>query len=161
MKIVLSGVDAGAWSLVALQVILERRGHDVVNLGARPPVARVARACRRDRPACLVLSASAGGTDSAQVIGRVRADPALTGLPTVVAGRLAQPRGELLALGFDDAFPATAADPGRAVVLLRQYLARLVVSGNSGSNPNYHSRPGRGRPGQLRRSMIVALARPV
>jgi methylaspartate mutase sigma subunit len=135
MKIVLSGVDAGAWSLVALQVILERQGHEVVNLGARPPVARVLRACR-DHPACLVLSATDGGADSAQVIGQVRADPALAGLPAVVAGRLAQPRSELLALGFDDAFPATAADPGRAVVLLRQYLARVVVSGNSGSNPD-------------------------
>jgi methylaspartate mutase sigma subunit len=124
VKIVLSGVDTGAWSLVALQVILERCGHDVLNLGARPPVERVLRACRRDRPGCLVLSASDGGTDSARVIGKLRADRALAGLPAVIAGRLSVSRGELLTMGFDGAFPATADDPGQAVVALRQFLGR-------------------------------------
>ncbi|MDT7799455.1 MAG: methylaspartate mutase sigma subunit [Actinomycetota bacterium] len=126
MKVVLSGVDAGAWSLVALQVILERCGHDVVNLGARRPLERVLQACR-ERPDCVVLSASDGGADCARVITRVRADPALTRLPTVIAGRLDLPRRELLALGFDEAFPATTDAPGQAVVALRLYLGRVVV----------------------------------
>jgi methylmalonyl-CoA mutase cobalamin-binding subunit len=123
MKIVLSGVDTGAWSLVALQVILERCGHEVRNLGVRPPVEKVLQACR-ERPDCLVLSASDGGTDSARVIGKLRADRALAGLLAVIAGRLSVSRGELLAMGFDGAFPATADDPGQAVVALRQFLGR-------------------------------------
>ncbi|MEA5361094.1 hypothetical protein VA596_16235 [Amycolatopsis sp., V23-08] len=153
MKIVLSGVDTGAWSLVALQVILERCGHEVRNLGARPPVERILEACR-EGPDCLVLSATDGGADSARVFTRLRTHPALAGLPIVIAGRLAQPRAELLALGFDDAFPATA-NPGQAVAALRQYLARVVVSGKQCSNTVSHSRRG-----QSRRSMMVALARP-
>ncbi|WP_326949496.1 hypothetical protein OG439_12175 [Amycolatopsis sp. NBC_01307] len=122
MKVVLSGVDAGAWSLVALQVILEREGHVVC------VAADVLEACRREQPDCLVLSATDGGADCAHVITRVRANPALTRLPTVIAGRLDLPRRELLALGFDEAFPATTDAPGQAVVLLRLYLGRVVVS---------------------------------
>ncbi|GLY36891.1 hypothetical protein Amsp01_029150 [Amycolatopsis sp. NBRC 101858] len=130
MKIVLSGVDAAAWSLVALQVVLEREGHAVC------VSADAAGACRRERPDCLVLS-TAHGASGADVLRRVRADPALAGLPVVLGGRLGGARAELLALGFDEVFPVAATDPGRAVAALRAYLAR-----------------------QSKRSTIVALARP-
>lgn len=130
MKIVLSGLDSAAWSLVALQVVLEREGHTVC------VAAEVLGACRRERPDCLVLS-TVLGVSGVDVLRRVRADPALSGLPVVVGGRLRSTRAELLALGFDEAFPVAAADPGGAVAALRAYLER-----------------------QSRRSMIVALARP-
>ncbi|MEU8638906.1 hypothetical protein AB0C38_42520 [Amycolatopsis sp. NPDC048633] len=130
MKIVLSGLDSAAWSLVALQVILEREGHVVC------VTADVLGACRRARPDCLVLS-TALGDPGVDVLRRVRADPGLAGLPVVMGGRLRNDRAELLALGYDDAFPVAATDPGGAVAALRAYLAR-----------------------QSRRSMIVALARP-
>ncbi|WP_370963261.1 hypothetical protein [Amycolatopsis sp. cg9] len=130
MKVVLSGVDAGAWSLVALQVVLERAGHEV------RVAADVLKGCRRARPDCLVLSTVLGGS-GVEVLRRVRADPGLGGLPVVIGGRLRNTRAELLALGYDEAFPVAAADPGGAVAALRAYLAR-----------------------QSRRSTIVALARP-
>ncbi|WP_410615250.1 hypothetical protein [Amycolatopsis sp. lyj-109] len=130
MRVVLSGLDAAAWSLVALQVILEREGHTV------SVVADVPAACRRDRPECVVLS-TVLGAPGVDVLRRVRADPALRGLAVVIGGRLKNTRAELLSLGFDEAFPVAAADPGGAVAALRAYLAD-----------------------QSRRSMIVALARP-
>ncbi len=130
MKVVLSGVDAGAWSLLALQVVLEREGHEVL------VAAEVLRTCRRARPDCLVLSTVLGGS-GADVLRRVRADPGLRGLPVVLGGRVRNTRAELLALGYDEVFPVAAADPGRAVAALRAYLAR-----------------------QSRRSTMVALARP-
>ena len=126
----LAGLDAAAWSLVALQVVLERDGHAV------SVVADVPAACHRDRPECVVLS-TVRGAPGVDVLRRVRADPALRGVPVVIGGRLGSTRAELLALGFDEAFPVAAADPGGAVAALRKYLAR-----------------------QSRRSMIVALARP-
>ncbi|MDQ7804616.1 hypothetical protein Q5425_12785 [Amycolatopsis sp. A133] len=121
----LSGLDAGAWSLVALQVVLEREGHEVC------VAAEVLGACRRERPDCLVLS-TVFGAPGVDVLRRVRADPALAGLPVVIGGRLGRPRAELLAQGFDEAFPVAAADPGGAVAALRSYLARVVVSGKAG-----------------------------
>ena len=130
MKIVLSGVDTGAWSLVALQVILEREGH-VVRVSADP-----LEACRRERPDRLVLS-TALGDPGVDVLRRVRADPALIGVSVVIGGRLRTTREAVLALGYDDAFPVAATDPRGAVAALRAYLAR-----------------------QSRRSMMVALARP-
>ena len=139
MKIVLCGLDPAAWSLLALQVVLERAGHDLRALGARPPIEVVLGTCRRERPGCLLLS-TALGADGTPILRRVRADRALAGLPVVLGGRLAGTREELLARGFDEAFPAAATDPGAAVAALRAYLAQAVVSGNSRSNPNYHSR---------------------
>lgn len=132
----LSGLDAAGWSVVALQAVLERAGHDVRALGAPAPVGVLLGNCRRERPHCLLLS-TARGASGAGVLRRVRADPALAALPVVLAGRLGSTRAELLAQGFDEVFPVAATDPGRAVAALRAYLAR-----------------------QSRRSMIVALARP-
>jgi hypothetical protein len=83
-----------------------------------------------------VLS-TALGASGVDVVRRVRADLDLAGLPVVLGGRLGGTREELLALGFDEVFPAAATDPGGAVAALRAYLAR-----------------------QSRRSTIVALARP-
>ncbi|WP_410643733.1 hypothetical protein [Amycolatopsis sp. lyj-346] len=123
----LSGLDAAAWSLVALQVVLVREGHDVRTVGPRAPADAVLRTCRRDRPGCLVLS-TALGAPGAVVLRRVRADPALSGLPVVLAGRLANTRAQLLEQGFDEVFPATE-DPAGAVAALRRYLARPVSPG--------------------------------
>ncbi|UOX91673.1 hypothetical protein MUY14_13935 [Amycolatopsis sp. FBCC-B4732] len=130
MKVVLSGLDAGAWSLVALRVVLEREGHEV------SVAADVLKVCRRERPDCLVLS-TVRGASGVDVLRRVRADPGLGELPVVLGGRLRNTRADLLALGFDEVFPVAAADPGGAVAALRAYLAH-----------------------QSRRSTIVALASP-
>ncbi len=134
LKIVLSGLpcDTHAWNLVAVQVILEAMGHRVVNLGARVPVRRVLEACRRERPDCLVLSTvdGRGGADGARLITRLRADADLAALTTVIGGRFsgrhpgADPRAEMLGLGFDEAFPVGAGDPGRAVASLRAFVTQ-------------------------------------
>jgi len=129
LKIVLSGLpsDSHAWNLVALQVILEEMGHRVVNLGARVPVERVLEVCRLEAPDCLVLSTvnGRGGADGARLIARLRADADLAALTTVIGGRLpgADPRAEMLGLGFDEAFPVGTGDPGRAVASLREFVA--------------------------------------
>ena len=133
LKIVLSGLpsDPDAWNLVVLQVILEGMGHRLVNLGARVPVERVLEACRRETPDCLVLSTvnGEGGPDGARLICRLRADPDLAALTTVIGGRFggrypgADPRAEMLGLGFDEAFPVGADDAGRAVASLREFVA--------------------------------------
>ncbi|HKN51623.1 MAG TPA: cobalamin-dependent protein [Amycolatopsis sp.] len=131
LKIVLSGLpqDEQAWALMALQVIMEGMGHEVVNLGARVPVDRVLDACRRETPDCLVLSTVSGGLDGARLIAGVRADPDLRGLTTVIGGRFggrypgADPRAEMLGLGFDEAFPVATDDAGRAVASLREFVA--------------------------------------
>lgn len=133
LKIVLSGLpsDSHAWNLVALQVILEGMGHRVVNLGARVPVARVLEVCRLEGPDCLVLSTvnGRGGADGARLIGRLRADADLAALTTVIGGRFsgrypgADPRAEMLGLGFDEAFPVGTGDPGLAVASLREFVA--------------------------------------
>jgi methylaspartate mutase sigma subunit len=131
VKIVLCGLDPAAWSLLALQVVLERAGHDLRALGARPPIEVVLGTCRRERPGCLLLS-TALGADGTPVLRRVRADLALAGLPVVLGGRLGSTREELLARGFDEVFPVAATDPGAAVAALRAYLAQVVVSGKAG-----------------------------
>ncbi|MEU0792513.1 methylmalonyl-CoA mutase [Amycolatopsis sp. NPDC005961] len=130
MKIVLSGLDAAAWSLVALQVVLRREGHTV------RVAADVLGACRRERPDCVVLSTTHGAS-GVDVLRDVRADPDLAGVPVVLGGRIGGTRAELLALGYDEVFPVAATDPGGAVAALREYLRR-----------------------QSRRSTMVALARP-
>ena len=133
LKIVLSGLpsDSHAWNLVALQVILEGMGHRVVNLGARVAVDRVLEVCRREVPDCLVLSTvnGSGGVDGARLIGRLRADVDLAALTAVIGGRFsgrypgADARAEMLGLGFDEAFPVGAGDPGNAVASLREFVA--------------------------------------
>ncbi|MGW2991231.1 cobalamin B12-binding domain-containing protein [Streptomyces sp. NPDC001193] len=57
-KFVVSGVssDAHTWNLVFLQLMLEERGHEVVNLGACPPDDEVVAACLRECPDALVVS---------------------------------------------------------------------------------------------------------
>ncbi|WP_206794859.1 cobalamin-dependent protein [Amycolatopsis sp. MtRt-6] len=120
MKVVLSGLDAAAWSLVALQVVLERAGHEVWNVGPRAPVDSVLRTCRWERPGCLVLS-TAVGAPGVDVLRRVRGDPALAGVAVVIGGRLSGTREGLLELGFDEVFPA-GDDPAGAVAALRAYL---------------------------------------
>ncbi|MFD9890354.1 cobalamin-dependent protein [Amycolatopsis sp. NPDC059027] len=130
LKIVLSGLpsETHAWNLVALQLIMEGMGHEVVNLGAGADVARVLAACRRERPDCLVLSTvtGRGQAEAARVISKVRADPALSGLTAVLGGRLGaggDPRAELLGLGFDEVFHVDSADTGKAVASLREFVS--------------------------------------
>jgi methylmalonyl-CoA mutase cobalamin-binding subunit len=137
LKFVLSSVqsDSHMWNLVALQLIMEEMGHEVLNLGACVPVERLLAACRDERPDCLVISTinGHGHVDGARVISALRADPELTGLPAVIGGKLgvrgdanSELQAELLALGYDAVFHVGAGDSGQAIESFREFVAANV-----------------------------------
>ncbi|MDQ0404325.1 MULTISPECIES: cobalamin B12-binding domain-containing protein [unclassified Streptomyces] len=109
--------DAHMWNLVFLQLLLEERGGEVVNLGACVPDDVILAECRRHRPDALVVSTvnGHGHLDGLRLIGRIRSDPELAGLRVVIGGKLgirgsenARFGTELVAAGFDAAFEAEA-----------------------------------------------------
>ncbi|MFI7344761.1 cobalamin B12-binding domain-containing protein [Streptomyces sp. NPDC049936] len=109
--------DAHMWNLVFLQLLLEERGGDVVNLGACVPDEVILAECRRNRPDALVVSTvnGHGHLDGLRLIEKIRADPELSGLRVVIGGKLgirgsenARFGTELVAAGFDAAFESEA-----------------------------------------------------
>lgn len=137
IKFVLSSVptDSHMWNLVALQLLLEELGHEVVNLGACVPVPLLLATCRAERPDCVVLSTinGHGHVDGARVIAALRADPALAGLAVVIGGlfgmRGSDPRlcRELLESGFDAVFPVGANGSAAALERLQRFLESRFV----------------------------------
>lgn len=109
--------DAHMWNLVFLQLLLEERGAEVVNLGACVPDDAILTECRRQRPDVLVVSTvnGHGHLDGLRLIEQIRRDPELAGLRVVIGGKLgirgaenARFGSELVAAGFDAAFEAEA-----------------------------------------------------
>ncbi|MFB7497683.1 cobalamin B12-binding domain-containing protein [Streptomyces sp. NPDC056161] len=109
--------DAHMWNLVFLQLLLEERGGEVVNLGACVPDDVIIAECRSNRPDALVVSTvnGHGHLDGLRLIAQIRADPELADLRVVIGGKLgirgsenARFGGELVAAGFDAAFEAEA-----------------------------------------------------
>ncbi|GHA76005.1 cobalamin B12-binding domain-containing protein [Streptomyces termitum] len=113
-KFVVSGVssDAHTWNLVFLQLMLEERGHEVVNLGACPTDAEVLGACLRERPDVLVVSTvnGHGHMDGARLVRALRAHPGLAELRAVIGGKLGVDGGTgrhvdaLVEAGYDAVF---------------------------------------------------------
>ncbi|KOU19681.1 hypothetical protein ADK52_28025 [Streptomyces sp. WM6372] len=113
-KFVVSGVssDAHTWNLVFLQLMLEERGHEVVNLGACPPDDEVVEACLRERPDALVVSTvnGHGHMDGARLVRTLRAHPDLAELRAVIGGKLGVDGAAdshvdaLVAAGYDAVF---------------------------------------------------------
>lgn len=106
--------DSHTWNLVFLQLLLEETGHDVVNVGACVPDELLLAECLEHRPDAVVVSTvnGHGHVDGRRLIGRLRADERLRGLPVVIGGKLGVSGGqdtrvadELVAAGFDAAFP--------------------------------------------------------
>ncbi|MFF8633504.1 cobalamin B12-binding domain-containing protein [Streptomyces pilosus] len=127
--VVVTGVesDSHTWNLVFLQLLLEERGHRVINLGPCVPVAQLVSACLRHDPALVVVSSvnGHGHVDGLHLARTLRAHPGLAALPMVIGGKLgvsasAAERGrqaaDLLEAGFDAVF-----DDGREEDL-RHYL---------------------------------------
>jgi methylaspartate mutase sigma subunit len=123
--------DSHTWNLVALQLILEEMGHRVCNLGPCVPIDLLLRACRAERPDCVVISTvnGHGQVDGARIITALRADPELAGLVVVIGGKLGvhgdadrELRHDLLERGFDAVFPVGAGDAARAVVELCDFV---------------------------------------
>lgn len=118
-KVLLSSVssDSHTWNLVFLQLLLEECGHEVVNIGACVPDDLLIAECVEQRPDAVVISTvnGHGYADGKRLIGRLRAVPALRGLPVVIGGKLgvagAADQGyaaELAAAGFDAVFQDNA-----------------------------------------------------
>ncbi|WP_399930873.1 cobalamin B12-binding domain-containing protein [Streptomyces kanamyceticus] len=128
--------DSHTWNLVFLQLMLEELGHEVINLGSCVPDELLIEECRRTAPDMVVISSvnGHGHLDGRRLIGRLRAEPGLSGLPVVIGGKLgtrgAENRAygpELIAAGFDAVFEDTA-----GVAPFRRYLAEV---GRPGLDP--------------------------
>lgn len=122
-RILLSTVssDSHTWNLVFLQLLLEERGYEVVNLGPCVPDAELVEQVRVQRPDAVVISSvnGHGHIDGRRLIRTLRADgdPSLASVPVMIGGKLgiqgaAQPHlaDELVAEGFDAVF-TDGADP--------------------------------------------------
>ncbi|MEO3790803.1 cobalamin-dependent protein [Nonomuraea sp. B10E15] len=127
--------DSHMWNLVALQILLEEMGHEVVNLGACVPTDLLLRQCHAERPDCVVISSvnGHGHIDGARLITALRADPGLAGLNVVIGGKLgvegeanSQFEQELLELGFDAVFHVGAGDSAHAIEAFRRYIGSHV-----------------------------------
>ncbi|ONK11830.1 methylaspartate mutase subunit S [Streptomyces sp. MP131-18] len=105
------------WNLVFLQLLLEERGGEVVNLGACVPDDLILAECRKHRPDALVVSTvnGHGHLDGLRLIEKIRSDAELADVRVVIGGKLgirgsenARFGAELVAAGFDAAFEAEA-----------------------------------------------------
>jgi len=132
-KVLLTGTvsDSHTWNLVFLQLFLEERGVDVVNLGPCVPEELLVRRCRSDAPDLVVISSvnGHGWADGLAAVTRLRAEPDLAGLPVVIGGKLgldgredADRRAQLRAAGFAAVFDD--AD----LLAFERFLTALVAS---------------------------------
>jgi methylaspartate mutase sigma subunit len=109
--------DSHTWNLVFMQLYLEYRGFEVVNLGACAPDALILDAMRRHRPELVVVSTvnGHGNIDGARLIRKIRASADLDGIRVVIGGKLgvegvgnARHLDALVDAGFDAAFDDAA-----------------------------------------------------
>jgi methylaspartate mutase sigma subunit len=82
--------DAHTWNLVFLDLLLTELGWSVVNLGPCVPDGMLVAAARLRRPELVVVSSvnGHGADDGERLIRRLRAEPALSGTPVVIGGKL-------------------------------------------------------------------------
>lgn len=110
--------DSHTWNLIFLQLLLEETGYQVTNLGSCVPDQLLVDECRLDRPDLLVLSSvnGHGFHDGLRVVGQLRKEPDLEGLPIVIGGKLGIDGADqgaarqLLAAGFDAVYQDSAED---------------------------------------------------
>ncbi|MCX4911492.1 cobalamin B12-binding domain-containing protein [Streptomyces sp. NBC_00878] len=89
--IVAGGIsDSHTWNLVFLQLLLEEHGHRVVNLGPCVPEDLLIAEALAHRPALIVVSSvnGHGYQDGMRTITRLREQPELADVPTVIGGKL-------------------------------------------------------------------------
>ena len=106
--------DAHTWNLVYLQLLLEERGFQVMNLGACVPDELLVAECLDRAPDLVVISSvnGHGYQDGLRVIAQLCRCPALTRTRTVIGGKLGISgvrdglrANRLLDAGFDAVFP--------------------------------------------------------
>lgn len=125
LKILITGGVSGphSWNLVFLELLLGESGRRAVDLGPCVCAALQLRECRAHAPDLVAVSSADGHgyRDGLSVIGGLRAEPALAGVPVVIGGRLGVDGGRdeaaarrLIAAGyaavFDDAHVPTFLD---------------------------------------------------
>jgi methylaspartate mutase sigma subunit len=105
--------DSHTWNLMFLQLLLEERGHEVVNLGPCVPDDLLVETARSCRPSAIVISTvnGHGRIDGARVAQAVRQDPETAQLPMMIGGKLGiegtssdDEVSRLLEAGFDAVF---------------------------------------------------------
>src|SRR5689334_15608039 len=110
--------DSHTWNLVFLQLLLEERGHEVVNLGPCVPDDLLVETARSCRPSAVVISTvnGHGRIDGARVARALRHDPETAQLPMMIGGKLGiegtssdEEVSRLIEAGFDAVF--VDADP--------------------------------------------------
>lgn len=111
--------DSHTWNLVFLQLLLEERGHEVVNLGPCVPDDLLVETARSCRPSAVVISTvnGHGRIDGARVARALRRDPATAHLPMMIGGKLGiegtstdDEVSRLIEAGFDAVFVDADAD---------------------------------------------------
>lgn len=109
--------DAHMWNLVFLQLLLEERGGDVINLGVCVPDEVIIEECLSSRPDVVVVSTvnGHGHIDGLRLIRKLRAIAELADVKIVIGGKLgvkgaenAKYAAQLVAEGFDAAFESGA-----------------------------------------------------
>lgn len=109
--------DSHTWNLVFLQLLLEERGYEVVNLGPCVPDESLIDAVRRHRPDAVVISSvnGHGHLDGERMIRKLRADTEVGDVQVMIGGKLGiQGDGNaalaegLVQAGFDAVFTDTA-----------------------------------------------------
>lgn len=132
--------DSHTWNLVFLQLLLEETGHEVRNLGACVPDDLLVAECLAHRPDVLVISTvnGHGHVDGRRLITRLRAEPDLAGLPSVIGGKLGVAgagdtdlAAELAGAGFDAVF-ADNADIGSLVGYIDAVVPRPALEAGVG-----------------------------
>lgn len=128
--------DSHNWNLVFLHLTLEELGYRVLNLGACVPDELLVAECLRVAPDLVVVSSvnGHGFLDGMRLIGRLRAQPALAGVPVVIGGKLGitgetgwQSHHLLCSAGFDAVFEGNA-----SVANFRSFASRLGASAAAG-----------------------------
>lgn len=133
LTVVVSSVssDSHTWNLVYLQLAIEELGHTVVNLGACVPDELLVAQCLRVRPDLVVVSSvnGHGFIDGMRLIGKVREQPDLAGMPVVIGGMLgiAGPGGRRSQDLLREAGYAAVFDDGPRMPAFRSYLEQLAV----------------------------------
>jgi methylaspartate mutase sigma subunit len=82
--------DSHMWNLVYIELVLQEKGWEVLNLGACTPPELVVETCLKERPDMLVISSvnGHGHIGGRKVIGQVRSHPELEYMPAVIGGKL-------------------------------------------------------------------------
>jgi methylaspartate mutase sigma subunit len=102
--------DSHTWNLLFLQLLMEENGWSVTNLGACVPVATLVDETRSQPPDMIVISTvnGHGSQEGLDVMAALRAEPALTGVPVLLGGKIdvsearqRESADDLLAAGYD------------------------------------------------------------